>query len=59
MGLAKDAWEIVRESIYLEKKLGMGCFGDVWMGKVGYMSVCQPAHSRKCYRAHLIVEFMF
>ncbi|XP_054855139.1 tyrosine-protein kinase Fgr isoform X2 [Eublepharis macularius] len=32
MGLAKDAWEIVRESIYLEKKLGMGCFGDVWMG---------------------------
>ncbi|XP_026719343.1 proto-oncogene tyrosine-protein kinase Yrk-like [Athene cunicularia] len=32
LGLAKDAWEIVRESISLDKKLGMGCFGDVWMG---------------------------
>ncbi|XP_069731229.1 tyrosine-protein kinase Fgr isoform X2 [Phaenicophaeus curvirostris] len=32
LGLAKDAWEIVRESIRLDKKLGMGCFGDVWMG---------------------------
>ncbi|XP_017591746.1 PREDICTED: tyrosine-protein kinase Fgr isoform X2 [Corvus brachyrhynchos] len=32
LGLAKDAWEIARESITLNKKLGMGCFGDVWMG---------------------------
>ncbi|XP_048356717.1 tyrosine-protein kinase Fgr isoform X2 [Sphaerodactylus townsendi] len=32
MGLARDAWEIVRESIYLNKRLGMGCFGEVWMG---------------------------
>ncbi|NXY51781.1 YRK kinase, partial [Ceuthmochares aereus] len=32
LGLAKDAWEIMRESISLDKKLGMGCFGDVWMG---------------------------
>ncbi|XP_017686632.1 PREDICTED: tyrosine-protein kinase Fgr isoform X2 [Lepidothrix coronata] len=32
LGLAKDAWEIERESIALDKKLGMGCFGDVWMG---------------------------
>uniref|UniRef100_A0A8B9D7C7 non-specific protein-tyrosine kinase n=1 Tax=Anser cygnoides TaxID=8845 RepID=A0A8B9D7C7_ANSCY len=32
LGLAKDAWEIARESISLDKKLGMGCFGDVWMG---------------------------
>ncbi|RMB91167.1 hypothetical protein DUI87_32303 [Hirundo rustica rustica] len=32
LGLAKDAWEIARESITLDKKLGMGCFGDVWMG---------------------------
>ncbi|OXB60261.1 hypothetical protein ASZ78_011081, partial [Callipepla squamata] len=31
LGLAKDAWEIARESISLDKKLGMGCFGDVWM----------------------------
>uniref|UniRef100_S4R845 Tyrosine-protein kinase n=1 Tax=Petromyzon marinus TaxID=7757 RepID=S4R845_PETMA len=28
----KDAWEIPRESIKLEKKLGAGQFGDVWMG---------------------------
>ncbi|ETE71237.1 Tyrosine-protein kinase Yes, partial [Ophiophagus hannah] len=33
MGLSKDAWEIGRESIHFDKKLGMGCFGDVWMGK--------------------------
>ncbi|XP_028594527.1 tyrosine-protein kinase Fgr isoform X2 [Podarcis muralis] len=32
MGLSKDAWEILRESIRFDKKLGMGCFGDVWMG---------------------------
>ncbi|XP_072836369.1 tyrosine-protein kinase Fgr isoform X2 [Pogona vitticeps] len=32
MGLSKDAWEIMRESIRFDKKLGMGCFGDVWMG---------------------------
>ncbi|XP_048856897.1 tyrosine-protein kinase yes isoform X50 [Brienomyrus brachyistius] len=32
-GLAKDAWEIPRESLRLEVKLGQGCFGEVWMGK--------------------------
>nr|XP_041576704.1 tyrosine-protein kinase Fgr isoform X2 [Taeniopygia guttata] len=32
LGLAKDAWEIARESVTLTRKLGMGCFGDVWMG---------------------------
>uniref|UniRef100_A0A7N4V2S1 Tyrosine-protein kinase n=1 Tax=Sarcophilus harrisii TaxID=9305 RepID=A0A7N4V2S1_SARHA len=32
LGLGKDAWEISRDSITLDKKLGMGCFGDVWMG---------------------------
>ncbi|KAM9775224.1 tyrosine-protein kinase Yes-like [Syngnathus typhle] len=31
-GLAKDAWEIPRESLRLELKLGQGCFGEVWMG---------------------------
>ncbi|KAI4890508.1 hypothetical protein NFI96_011445, partial [Prochilodus magdalenae] len=31
-GLAKDAWEISRESLSLEVKLGQGCFGEVWMG---------------------------
>ncbi|EHB07550.1 Proto-oncogene tyrosine-protein kinase Yes [Heterocephalus glaber] len=31
-GLAKDAWEIPRESLRLEVKLRQGCFGEVWMG---------------------------
>ncbi|OXB79341.1 UNVERIFIED_CONTAM: hypothetical protein H355_013262 [Colinus virginianus] len=29
----KDAWEIPRESLKLEKKLGAGQFGEVWMGE--------------------------
>jgi hypothetical protein len=29
----KDAWEIPRESLKLEKRLGAGQFGEVWMGK--------------------------
>ncbi|PWA18013.1 hypothetical protein CCH79_00004082, partial [Gambusia affinis] len=33
-GLAKDAWEIPRESLQLEVKLGQGCFGEVWMGSL-------------------------
>ncbi|MEE6528613.1 hypothetical protein FKM82_031141, partial [Ascaphus truei] len=32
LGLSKDAWEISRDSISLDKKLGQGCFGDVWKG---------------------------
>ncbi|XP_017549731.1 proto-oncogene tyrosine-protein kinase Src isoform X3 [Pygocentrus nattereri] len=31
-GLARDAWEIPRESLRLDIKLGQGCFGEVWMG---------------------------
>ncbi|XP_069052332.1 tyrosine-protein kinase fynb isoform X2 [Lepisosteus oculatus] len=31
-GLARDAWEITRESLNLETKLGAGCFADVWCG---------------------------
>ncbi|CAM9618085.1 tyrosine-protein kinase Yes-like [Lampetra fluviatilis] len=31
-GLSKDAWEILRESLTLDVKLGSGCFGDVWLG---------------------------
>ncbi|KAM4609600.1 tyrosine-protein kinase HCK, partial [Discoglossus pictus] len=27
----KDAWEIPRDSLTLEKKLGAGQFGDVWL----------------------------
>lgn len=33
VGLAKDAWEVARESLFLEKKLGQGCFAEVWSGK--------------------------
>ncbi|XP_042632996.1 tyrosine-protein kinase Fyn-like isoform X3 [Cyprinus carpio] len=32
MGLGRDAWEIARETLQLNRKLGQGCFGDVWMG---------------------------
>ncbi|KAA0706635.1 Proto-oncogene tyrosine-protein kinase [Triplophysa tibetana] len=31
-GLARDAWEIPRDSLRLDIKLGQGCFGEVWMG---------------------------
>ncbi|KAB1262344.1 Tyrosine-protein kinase HCK, partial [Camelus dromedarius] len=30
----KDAWEIPRESLKLEKKLGAGQFGEVWLGSL-------------------------
>ncbi|XP_059365521.1 tyrosine-protein kinase Fyn-like isoform X3 [Carassius carassius] len=32
MGLGRDAWEIARDTLKLNRKLGQGCFGDVWMG---------------------------
>uniref|UniRef100_A0A8C9VCL6 Tyrosine-protein kinase n=1 Tax=Scleropages formosus TaxID=113540 RepID=A0A8C9VCL6_SCLFO len=32
VGLAHDAWEIARESLVLELKLGAGCFAEVWFG---------------------------
>ncbi|XP_078279432.1 tyrosine-protein kinase Fgr isoform X4 [Rhinoraja longicauda] len=32
LGLGRDAWEIIRQSLSLDKKLGQGCFGDVFMG---------------------------
>jgi len=31
----KDAWEIPRSSLKLEKKLGAGQFGEVWLGETG------------------------
>ncbi|XP_023652486.1 proto-oncogene tyrosine-protein kinase Src-like [Paramormyrops kingsleyae] len=31
-GLSRDAWEIPRNSLRLDVKLGQGCFGEVWMG---------------------------
>lgn len=33
MGLGRDAWEVSREALLLQRKLGQGCFGDVWMGE--------------------------
>ncbi|KAI3358047.1 hypothetical protein L3Q82_003065 [Scortum barcoo] len=32
MGLGRDAWEVNRETLSMQRKLGQGCFGDVWMG---------------------------
>jgi hypothetical protein len=45
-GLAKDAWEIPRESLRLEVKLGQGCFGEVWMGKE-----CCPQHWHMSFKS--------
>lgn len=33
MGLGRDAWEVSRETLSMQRKLGQGCFGDVWMGE--------------------------
>lgn len=33
MGLGRDAWEVSRDTLALQTKLGQGCFGDVWMGE--------------------------
>lgn len=46
LGLAKDAWEIMRDSITLDKKLGMGCFGDVWIGKASAGDTQRPPLAR-------------
>ncbi|XP_066532366.1 tyrosine-protein kinase fynb isoform X2 [Hoplias malabaricus] len=32
VGLTHDSWEIPRESLQLDVKLGAGCFADVWCG---------------------------
>lgn len=45
-GLAKDAWEIPRESLRLDLKLGQGCFGEVWMGENSFLSLVQQQHHR-------------
>ena len=29
----KDAWEIPRDSLKLERRLGAGQFGEVWLGR--------------------------
>lgn len=33
LGLSHDAWEVSRDSLELEVKLGAGCFAEVWSGK--------------------------
>lgn len=45
-GLAKDAWEIPRESLRLDVKLGQGCFGEVWMGESCFNLVAIKRHLR-------------
>lgn len=35
-GLGKDMWEIPRESLKLDAKLGSGQFGEVWKGKYSF-----------------------
>lgn len=33
VGLSHDSWEISRETLNLELKLGTGCFAEVFYGK--------------------------
>ena len=33
LGAGQDKWEIPRESLNFDKKLGAGQFGEVWQGK--------------------------
>lgn len=50
VGLSHDAWEISRDTLEFELKLGMGCFAEVWSGKktqnrslhVAFDSLCRP-----------------
>lgn len=44
VGLSHDAWEISREALELELKLGTGCFADVFYGKD-----CPPYQFLLCY----------
>lgn len=58
-GLAKDAWEIPRESLQLELKLGQGCFGEVWMGKWALYApppLCQVAHISASVREKTLLQ---
>lgn len=36
VGLSHDAWEISRDALHLEVKLGTGCFAEVFSGKNVY-----------------------
>lgn len=54
-GLAKDAWEIPRESLRLEVKLGQGCFGEVWIGEtpcVVWLRLAKHSLKSKVYYFH-------
>ncbi len=64
-GLAKDAWEIPRESLRLEVKLGQGCFGEVWMGKTPLLLCLNTqcmfqthTYVRICHACYLIKWFI-
>lgn len=62
-GLARDAWEIPRDSLRLDVKLGQGCFGEVWMGKTFFIREFKPdSHytlvitRKKCFTSIRYVE---
>lgn len=38
MGLSHDSWEISRDTLELEVKLGTGCFADVFYGKETFLN---------------------
>ena len=51
----QDEWEIPRDSLKLERKLGAGQFGEVWMGESGASMRArggQGLGTGKCGRLH-------
>jgi len=44
--IAKDVWEIDRNQLTLQKKLGAGMFGEVWKGKT--VNSCADKCADKC-----------
>lgn len=63
VGLSHDAWEISRDALELEVKLGTGCFADVFYGKkIQYKSLklslwpTPQVHVESLLYAHLCIH---
>lgn len=53
VGLSHDSWEIFRESLNLEIKLGTGCFAEVFYGKE--RKLFTSVHSVEKYVRNLLI----
>lgn len=62
VGLSHDAWEISRDALELEVKLGTGCFADVFYGKkiqdkTLKLSLCPP--HKYTWRVSFMLIYVF